>query len=110
MIYRIRRATKETCQVARLFTSRNLLVVNRASEHRVEGGGDGLMSEQYHGDMVILMESSDVGAKPGIRKARTNDFNEIQRSQIPLKAMTRLLLSDAVTRSPRDTVFPSYGY
>lgn len=57
--------------------------------HREEARcGDSLMSEQYHGDVVILMESSD-GAKPGIRKARTNDFNEIQKSRIPSEAMTR---------------------
>lgn len=74
-----------------LFSSRNL------SDGRESEGTTKVLvrwwleTEQYHGDLVILMESSVAGAKLGNRKARTNGFNEIRKSQILSEAMTRTL-------------------
>lgn len=75
---------REKTRGAKLFSSRNLPCGRESGTTKVRWW---LETEQYHGDLVILMESSVSGAKLGNRKARTNGFNEIRKSQILSEAM-----------------------
>ena len=60
----------------------NLILLERVFDKSL------LISEQYHGNVVILIESSLGRRQDWKARARTNDFNEIQKSANP-KSETR---------------------